>query len=456
MSKYKTLCIIFDILSILLSYFTLNLFILKGNISNKFYFLILFVILTLISNLFTEDYVDIYIRGYLKEIKYSVAFAVRITIIYLILLLIRPNNTILNFELVKISTIFYFFIILIFYIYTFRIIIKSLKRKIYKNKIPILVVSTFSDENNLNKFLDWGYEIKGYINFKTEEDNLDGKIVLKNVEQIKHFIAKNRIDEIFITSSSYADFKNLLTPLKILGIKINIDIEGFSSQFVGDLSVKNIEDKLFLTSVIRERSTRDLILKRIVDIVGGLVGTIIMLIVAIIIYPRVQKESKGPLIFKQKRVGKNGKIFNMYKFRSMYLDAEERKKDLINQNELNTNLMFKIKDDPRIFPFGKILRKTSLDELPQFINVLKGDMSLVGTRPPTVDEYENYELHHFKRLSVKPGITGIWQVSGRSNIEDFEKVIELDLKYIQNWSINMDIKLLFKTIKVVLKREGSM
>lgn len=166
-------------------------------------------------------------------------------------------------------------------------------------------------------------------------------------------------------------------------------------------------------------------------------------------------QSPGPLIFKQKRVGKNGKVFEIYKFRSMYTDAEERKKDLLAQNDLDTNLMFKMEGDPRIFPFGHKLRDWSLDELPQFINVLKGEMSVVGTRPPTLDEYRHYELHHFKRLTTKPGITGLWQVSGRSDITDFEEVVALDMKYIQNWSISEDIKIIAKTFGVVLSKKGS-
>ena len=139
----------------------------------------------------------------------------------------------------------------------------------------------------------------------------------------------------------------------------------------------------------------------------------------------------------------------------MYLDAEDRKKELIAQNELTSDLMFKMDNDPRIFPFGQKMRNWSLDELPQFINVLKGDMSLIGTRPPTLNEYEKYELHHFKRLAMKPGITGMWQVSGRSNITDFEEVVALDLSYIKNWSVWLDIKIFLKTIKVVLVKEGS-
>lgn len=161
-----------------------------------------------------------------------------------------------------------------------------------------------------------------------------------------------------------------------------------------------------------------------------------------------------PAIFVQKRVGKNGRIFNFYKFRSMYIDAEKRKKELMAQNQMQGG-MFKMDNDPRITPTGQFIRKTSLDELPQFYNVLVGDMSLVGTRPPTVDEFEKYTPSQKRRLNFKPGITGLWQVSGRSNITDFDEVVKLDVEYIDNWSIWSDIKILLKTIFVVFKKEES-
>ena len=136
------------------------------------------------------------------------------------------------------------------------------------------------------------------------------------------------------------------------------------------------------------------------------------------------------------------------------MDAEERKKELMEQNKM-TGLMFKMDDDPRITPIGKFIRKTSLDEFPQFINIFKGDMSLVGTRPPTVDEFKQYDAHHKSRLAIKPGLTGLWQVSGRSDITDFEEVVRLDNEYIRNFSISYDLKIILKTVAVVFKREGS-
>lgn len=190
------------------------------------------------------------------------------------------------------------------------------------------------------------------------------------------------------------------------------------------------------------------------DICGALVGCVISIpIIAIVAIP-LKLESPGKLIFKQKRVGLNGRYFYIHKLRSMYTDAEERKKELMAKNEMTGN-MFKIKDDPRITKVGKFIRKTSIDELPQFFDVLMGNMSLVGTRPPTVGEYKQYESHHKRRLSMKPGITGLWQISGRNNIDNFEDVVKLDVKYIDNWQIWLDIKIILRTIVVVFKGRGA-
>ena len=220
---------------------------------------------------------------------------------------------------------------------------------------------------------------------------------------------------------------------------------------------------MVLTSSVRIASSWQVLLKRLMDICGGLVGLLLTGILTIFIGPAIYIASPGPIFFSQIRVGKNGKRFKIYKFRSMYLDAEKRKKDLMDKNEMN-GLMFKMEADPRIIGSGPdgtrhglgwFIRKTSLDEFPQFWNVLKGDMSLVGTRPPTEDEWKQYKPYHRARLAVKPGLTGMWQVSGRSDITDFEEVVKLDMKYVKNWCFGMDIKILFKTVFVVLAGAGS-
>ena len=195
-------------------------------------------------------------------------------------------------------------------------------------------------------------------------------------------------------------------------------------------------------------------MKRALDVIGSLVGMVILAVATVFVAPAIRLTSPGPVFFGQTRVGKNGRRFTCYKFRSMYLDAEERKKELMAQNEVD-GLMFKMTDDPRITKVGRFIRRTSIDELPQFWNILKGDMSLVGTRPPTVDEFEQYEARHKCRLSMTPGLTGLWQISGRSEIKDFDEVVKLDMQYIDNWSIGLDIKILIKTVKAVLTGRGS-
>ena len=197
-----------------------------------------------------------------------------------------------------------------------------------------------------------------------------------------------------------------------------------------------------------------LLVKRVMDIAGALIGLVLTGIIFVIFAPIIYRQSPGPIFFTQERVGRNGRTFKLYKFRSMYPDAEARKQELMEQNKMN-GLMFKMDDDPRIIPVGRFMRRASLDEFPQFWNVLRGDMSLVGTRPPTIDEYEQYELHHKMRLAAKPGITGMWQVSGRSNIVDFEEIVALDAKYISEWDLGMDMKILWRTLKVLAEREGA-
>jgi exopolysaccharide biosynthesis polyprenyl glycosylphosphotransferase len=195
-----------------------------------------------------------------------------------------------------------------------------------------------------------------------------------------------------------------------------------------------------------------MIFKRIFDIFGALAGMFFLVIIYPFLAIAIKLTSRGPVFFKQVRVGKNGKWFIIYKFRTMAVDAERKKKDLVDLNECD-GAIFKMKDDPRVTTIGKVMRKLSLDELPQFINVLKGEMSLVGTRPPTVDEVSQYQKWHHRRISIRPGITGLWQVSGRNKITNFDEIVKLDLTYIDGWSIWVDTKIILKTFAVIFKRD---
>ncbi|WP_291736004.1 sugar transferase [Clostridium sp.] len=187
--------------------------------------------------------------------------------------------------------------------------------------------------------------------------------------------------------------------------------------------------------------------KRGIDVIVAGVGLILLSPIITIVACAIKLTSKGPIFFLQKRVGKNGELFNMYKFRSMVVNAEELKEKLKHKNEMS-GPMFKMKDDPRVTKVGKFIRKTSLDELPQLWNVLKGDMSLVGPRPSLPKEVEQFDSWMFKRLTVRPGLTCYWQVSGRNNI-DFEDWMKLDVKYVEERNLWIDIKLIFKTVGVL-------
>ena len=272
---------------------------------------------------------------------------------------------------------------------------------------------------------------------------------------ILEYVKRHQVDLVIFSVNHLVRRKieHLIEAFSEMGIDSLITIDSFA--------IETLETKLedFGTTNVIRLSPRlftdgELLLKRLMDIAGALVGCFICLIFGLIVAPLIFLEDPGPIIFKQKRVGRNGKFFYIYKFRSMYQDAEAKLQTLKDQNEMQ-GFMFKMKNDPRITKIGKILRKTSIDELPQFFNVLEGSMSLIGTRPPTVDEYNQYSAHHKRRISIKPGITGLWQVSGRSEITDFEEIVRLDCFYIDHWSITSDIKILLKTFAAVFTGKGS-
>ena len=284
--------------------------------------------------------------------------------------------------------------------------------------------------------------------------------VISTDESFMEWVRSAPLDEIFININyrESSEIQELVEELEDMGITVHLHIPGLS-RMLSESKFDNINCKIYsgypmATFAATKYSTTALAIKRLADIVFSLIGCILSLpIIAIVAIP-LKKESPGPLIFKQQRVGKNGRLFNIYKLRSMYVDAEERKGELDGDNKMD-GLMFKVDNDPRITNVGRVIRKYSIDELPQFFNVLKGDMSLIGTRPPTVDEFEQYESRHKRRLSMRPGISGMWQVSGRSEITDFEEVVELDCKYIDEWSLGLDFRILLKTIVVVLTQRGA-
>lgn len=263
------------------------------------------------------------------------------------------------------------------------------------------------------------------------------------------------LDEAFISAPNVAgkEVEYLLQSFGEMGVNChyNLELPGMSGERG---QVESFGGYTVITYTRFQSSYKRMVIKRGIDILGGLAGLVITGIFYPFVALAIKLDSPGPVLFSQTRIGRNGRRFKIYKFRSMYTDAEERKKELEKQNEMQ-GLMFKIENDPRITRVGKFIRKTSIDELPQFYNVLTGDMSLVGTRPPTEDEFEKYNQYYRRRISMTPGLTGLWQVSGRSEIENFDDVVKYDLRYIDSWSLLLDFKILLQTVKVVFTGRGS-
>lgn len=305
---------------------------------------------------------------------------------------------------------------------------------------------------------DWGLVIAGFIPFcaGNEEEPVPDCIKLGTIDTLNDICKQQMADEVVfsLAAEQMPLIDDHIASLQEMGITVRMVIDLYDIP-TARKEITIFHDELpMLTFYGKAFDSEQLLLKRCLDIAGSLIGLIITGLLLPFIALAIRIESEGPLFFSQNRVGRNGRIFKCWKLRSMFVDAEERKKDLMARNEMQ-GAMFKIKDDPRVTRVGKFIRKTSIDELPQFWNVLQGEMSLVGTRPPTPDEVATYENWQRKRICIKPGITGLWQVSGRNKIQDFDEVVRLDIRYIEEWSLWLDIKLLAKTVWVVVARRGA-
>ena len=353
-------------------------------------------------------------------------------------------------------------------VYLCRVLYKQYLTKIYKKsssskRLVIVALYDQADEilEHLPKNRMWAYKLEGFI-FLDADPSMVGQEykgipILGNYHNMYDCVVKRTVDEVFIHIPCYQGehVAKAVEAYEDMGITVNLNIQVYNIKLEHRLKeLRNLGDYYVVSFQKSVISMKMLVIKRIMDVLGALIGLVFTGIITIILAPVLLLESPGPLFFSQTRVGRNGRLFKIYKFRSMYVDAEERKKELMARNEMN-GLMFKMEKDPRITKVGRFIRKTSLDEFPQFLNVLKGDMSLIGTRPPTLDEFEQYKSVYKRRLSIRPGITGLWQVSGRSDITNFEDVLALDVEYIDNWSLGLDIKILCKTVLGVFRGSGA-
>lgn len=430
---------------------------------------IVYMMICIIVALMAAPYKKIVTRGHYKEFLCTIRYVTIVTMLQVVYLYMSQQGQ-------EYSRIVFMLT------WAIGIIITYIVREIWKwvvskssirddSKTQSMVLITTGDEaekliDNLSDYGKGKYHITGVciVDKNMTGETIDGIKVLASGDEISVYLCKSWVDEVFVCFNDEHNKieKKLVEDCLLMGITVHQNLAKIVSEPGKVQIVERMNEYTVLTSAINTASIVESFIKRLMDIVGSIIGLMFTGILFVFVAPAIYKKSPGPIFFKQMRVGKNGKKFYIYKFRSMYLDAEERKAELMAQNKVKDGMMFKMENDPRIIGgengkgIGNFIRKTSIDEFPQFLNVLKGDMSLVGTRPPTLDEWEKYELHHRARLAIKPGLTGMWQVSGRSDITDFEEVVKLDTEYIMNWNIGKDIQILLKTVLAVFKREGSM
>lgn len=418
-----------------------------------------FLLICMLNNFFTNEYKHFFQRGYYYELLRVVR--------YNIILFLATSAYIYAFrQELEFSRLLlgYFVVINTIITYVVRIAFKSYMRRYYsksRSSDKVMVVTSEAEAEHVMQQIEkdaaWSYEVGAMAMMDVDHigEKIHGVPVVATEENVIDVARQSAVDVVLLycPHMNNQELELLVQSFLAMGVVCHNCVERFGFEIPCN-SVGKFAGMPVMTYVMTEMDYRRMMIKRLMDIVGGSIGALITLLFTPFVALAIKLESKGPVFFSQVRIGKNGRRFKMYKFRSMYIDAEERKKELMAQNEVK-GLMFKMDNDPRITKVGQFIRKTSIDELPQFFNVLKGDMSLVGTRPPTVDEFEQYNIYYRRRLSITPGLTGMWQVSGRSDIKDFDDVVKLDLKYIDEWSLRQDVKILIQTVGVVLFGKGS-
>ena len=429
-------------------------------VSNPFYqrMCVILAIASIITGLLFESYHNILKRGYYQEFKavfkhMCVTIAIVLAYVFLAKISQEYARSVYIGSFVLVCIIMYGT-----HLIWKRIVRESMVKSVDKERVLVIVNDEDADEF-IEKLLikDYAeYQLCGCIlyNRKRKDEEVLGVPIVGAFSDTVRYIHDNVIDAVLIQPNKVdGGLKKAIRAIVDMGITVYIEVTKTYGDFP-NMGATAFGGYRVITISIHRVRLRQLFIKRAMDIVGSVVGLVFTAIIFIILAPIIKKQSPGPIFFSQVRVGKNGRHFKLYKFRSMYVDAEARKQELMQSNKMQGQ-MFKMDDDPRITPMGHFIRRYSIDEFPQFWNVLKGNMSLVGTRPPTVDEVKKYELHHRIRLSIKPGMTGLWQVSGRSSITDFEEVVRLDEKYIREWDLGLDFRILLQTILAVFGKRGS-
>lgn len=457
--------LLIDMVCLLVSYF-MSLFI-RFNLINKelypkdYHYMVgaFALVLCLLYTLFLDSNRNFFDRSILQELYYTVRYTCIIVVgLVVILYLIQ--------QAYEFSRLVYFIFAVVNTVITFagHVIYRKYMLDYYRksvNNTKMLVVTTEATATEVLKTLlqkkTWDYDIIAAAVYDADMTgkDIEGVSVVASMNNIYDVVCQMMVDEVFLSLPGVPqmEIREMVQKFEEMGLVCHYRVDLFSKPSP-NTQVQQLAGYSVISFSLQSWDSRRLLVKRLMDIVGSLIGCILTIIITPFVALAIKLDSPGPVFFSQTRIGKNGRRFKIWKFRSMYIDAEERKKELQAQNEIK-GLMFKMEDDPRITKVGKFIRKTSIDETPQFFNILLGDMSLVGTRPPTVDEFEQYNGYYRRRMSITPGLTGMWQVSGRSDIQDFEEIVKLDLEYIDNWNLALDIKILFKTVFAVLGRKGS-
>ena len=350
------------------------------------------------------------------------------------------------------------FVILLLFKVFFYYSMNFLRRKGYNSR-KVIIIADNTAMPFIESFIrakDWGYRIHAIITPDKELKSSFPKVrVIKDNQALINFIIKNPIDDIFyclpIDDKRY-DPDMLILDAEEIGVAVHIMQEDYLANLISSNKSYNSFDNSFITHSAVQHNYFWIKVKDILDIMLSIVVLFVLFPFLLLIALLIKLEDGGPVFFKQERIGLNGRRFKCYKFRSMVINAEELLDDLMHKNE-SDGPTFKIENDPRITKLGRFLRKSSMDELPQFYNVIRGEMSIVGPRPPLLKEVQQYEHAQLRRLSMKPGITCIWQVKGR-NIVTFQEWMRMDLEYIDTWSIWLDIKIAFSTVGVIFKANG--
>ena len=363
-------------------------------------------------------------------------------------------------------------VLLAFYLllsYTVRVnwktVLRSRLKRNEKNQTMLVVTSSAYASEILQRMKKSPYAISGVVlvDRDAKGETIDDVSVVANIGDAADYLCRAWVDEVFFFHASLdAQTEALIDKCREMALTIHlyVALQGVDEK---KQMLERIAGYEVLTANIHLMSEWNTFLKRVFDIVAGCFGSLAALLLMLIFGPFLYAASPGPLLYRQTRIGENGRKFTMYKLRSMYLDADRRKAEYMAENSHADGLMFKMDFDPRVIGnkvlpdgtkkrgVGDFIRRTSLDEFPQFFNVLKGDMSVVGTRPPTVDEWERYQYHHRARMSVKPGLTGLWQIHEDKDNMDFDDVVRLDTEYIANWSVGEDLRIILSTAAVMLR-----